>query len=419
MPEATFRTRIVVFSQGERFPMLLDEAGSPQWFPTLFTVTRKRNTNKAPNTVLAVLYAVRLLLVWAARQSIDLEERFARHMWLREAEIVSLCEFAQDRTRRNHVEMPSPARLPQRRESARASVGGAPKERVSSNTQYNRITYMAEYLEWVAVRITEREAQRVADEALNRIKAMAASLRMRRSVKTKPSRLSARRGLSEEAQQGLLKLLRPDSPVNPFGHAVRQRNQLIVLLLYDLAIRAGELLALKVSDFDFQQNEVVIARRHDDKDDPRANQPVLKTMDRRIPLSNTLAAAVSGYVMDERRRYPRARRHQFLIVTHQAGPYQGEPLSLKGLSKIFAVIQRSHPESLAALTAHVLRHTTNDRLSAMWDASGISGPKEEKMRSYLMGWKEGSGTSAVYTRRHTEKAAREASLKLQQMPPKE
>ncbi|MGH8158818.1 MAG: hypothetical protein ACREPQ_11915 [Rhodanobacter sp.] len=48
MPEAGFRTYIVVFSQSERFPVLLDEAGLPHWFSTLFTVAQKRNANKAP-----------------------------------------------------------------------------------------------------------------------------------------------------------------------------------------------------------------------------------------------------------------------------------------------------------------------------------------------------------------------------------
>jgi hypothetical protein len=33
-----------------------------------------------------------------------------------------------------------------------------------------------------------------------------------------------------------------------------------------------------------------------------------------------------------------------------------------------------------------------------------------------MGWKEGSGTAAVYTKRHTRKKAREASLQLQRRP---
>ena len=224
--------------------------------------------------------------------------------------------------------------------------------------------------------------------------------------------------MSEGSQQRLLELTRPNSNNNPFEHAVRQRNALIVHLLYDLGIRAGELLALKVSDFDFQRNEVVVARRHGDPTDPRANQPVLKTMDRRIALSAALSGEVSRYVMSERRRYPRARRHEFLLVTHQAGPFQGMPLSVKGLNKLFSTIQRADPETLGGLTAHVLRHTANDRLSAMWDAHGVRSPEEEKMRSYLMGWREGSGTAATYTRRHVEKKAREASLMLQRTPRK-
>lgn len=57
MPEARFITRFVVFSRGERFPMLLEEAGRPHRFSTLYLTIRKRNANKAPNTMLAVLGA--------------------------------------------------------------------------------------------------------------------------------------------------------------------------------------------------------------------------------------------------------------------------------------------------------------------------------------------------------------------------
>ena len=414
---ARFRIRFVVFSDGERVPMLLDASGLPHWFATLFVTTQVRNNSKAPNTMLAVLGAVRNLLAWAAAQSIDLEGRFARRAWLLEAEIESLPAYAQSSIDSSQALDPVVVRLPKRRETARAALG-LPDGRVSSGTQYIRMTYMADYLEWLAIRIIEREARRVDDGTRSEIKAMAVSIRMRRPRKSARSLLSARRGLPEESQQRLLELMRPDSPANLFKHEVRQRNALIVHLLYDLGIRAGELLALKVSDFDFQRNEVVVARRHGDPSDPRANQPVLKTMDRRIALSAALSGEVSRYVMSERRRYPRARRHEFLLVTHQAGPYQGMPLSMKGLNKLVAKIQRADPESLGGLTAHVLRHTANDRLSTMWDAHGVRSPEEEKMRSYLMGWREGSGTAATYTRRHVEKKAREASLKLQQTPRK-
>ena len=414
---ARFRTCFVVLSDGERVPMLLDASGLPHWFATLFVTTQVRNNSKAPNTMFAVLGAVRNLLAWATAQSIDLESRFARREWLLEAEIESLRAYAQSSIDSCDAHDPVVVRLPKRRETARAARG-LPDGRVSGSTQYIRMTYMAAYLEWLAIRIIEREARRVDDGTRSEIKAMAVSIRMRRPRKSARSLLSARRGLSEGSQQRLLELMRPDSNDNPFEHEVRQRNALIIHLLYDLGIRAGELLALKVNDFDFQRNEVVAARRHGDPSDPRANQPVLKTMDRRIALSPALSGEVSRYVLAERRRYPRARRHEFLLVTHQAGPFQGMPLSMKGLNKLFATIQRADPDVLGGLTAHVLRHTANDRLSAMWDAHGVRSPEEEKMRSYLMGWREGSGTATTYTRRHVEKKAREASLKLQQTPRK-
>ncbi|EQD45998.1 phage integrase family protein [mine drainage metagenome] len=397
--------------------MLLDASGLPHWFATLFVTTQVRNNSKAPNTMVAVLGAVRNLLAWAAAQSINLEDRFARREWLLEAEIESLRAHAQSSIDSSEAHDPVVVRLPKRRETARAALGLL-AGRVSGGTQYIRMTYMAAYLEWLAIRIIEREVRRVDDGTRSEITAMAVSIRMRRPRKSARSLLSARRGLSEESQQRLLELMRSDSNDNPFEHEVRQRNALIVHLLYDLGIRAGELLALKVGDFDFQRNEVVVARRHGDPRDPRANQPVLKTMDRRIALSTALSGEISRYVMSERRMYPRARRHEFLLVTHQAGPFQGMPLSMKGLNKLFATIQRADPEALGGLTAHVLRHTTNERLSAMWDANGVRPPEEEKMRSYMMGWREGSGTATTYTRRHVEKKAREASLKLQQTPRK-
>jgi len=398
--------------------MLLDEKGVPHWYATLFITTQVRNGSKAPNTMLASLSSIRMLFSWASARSIDLEARFAHGELLRDAEIESLRNYSQ--TRFDSLGQPNNefvrAAL-RRRENARAAPRPS-SPRVSGGTHYIRLTYMAEYLEWLGIRLAEREARHVDAGIRNDIKTMAGSLLMRRPQKTERSRLSARKGLVEEAQTRLLEIVHPGSRSNPFEPEVQKRNELIVLLLYHLGLRAGELLALKVSDFDFQQNEVVIARRHGDASDPRANQPVVKTMDRRVPLSNSLARDISSYVMADRRRYPKAKRHGFLFVTHKPGPFQGAPISMKGLAKIFAVIKQVDPVLLRDLDRHILRHTANDRLSELMDANQVRTPDEEKMRSYLMGWKEGSGTAAIYTRRHIEKKAREASLKLQQVRPR-
>ena len=47
------------------------------------------------------------------------------------------------------------------------------------------------------------------------------------------------------------------------------------------------------------------------------------------------------------------------------------------------------------------------------DQQGIKEAEEEKLRSNLMGWAEGSGTSTTYTKRHIAKKAHEVSLLLQ------
>lgn len=408
------RIQTVVFSDGERFPVMLDGSGVPHWHATLYVTTQVRNASKAPNTMQAILSAVRTLLVWAGERGVDLESRFARREFLIESEMESLRAFTQAK-----IVAPEPdkedrkiVRLPRRVESARLGMMSL-VPRVSSQTQYIRLTYIADFLEWYAARIVEREARHIDEASLAGIKSMANGVRIRRPQKKHRSILAARRGLSPSTQQKLLDLVRIGSKLNPFDELVQRRNYLIVLLLLRLGLRAGELLALKVRDFDFQKNEIVIARRHGDKSDPRKNQPVVKTLDRRIPLENSLARDVADYVMSERRLFPRARRHEFLFVTHKVGPFLGQPLSAKGLGKIFALIQKAGTEELVKLSPHILRHTANDNFSRLMEERKVPEAVEEKMRSYLMGWKEGSGSASIYTRRYIEEKAREAFLILQ------
>jgi integrase len=127
---------------------------------------------------------------------------------------------------------------------------------VSSGTHYIRLTYIAEYIDWLAVRLVERDGQGVRDNTLESIRAMTHNLRLRRPRKRSPSRTAARTGLLPQEQGRLLDIVRPDSTDSPFRPSLRKRNELMVFLLYYLGIRAGELLAIKVSDFDFQRNEI-------------------------------------------------------------------------------------------------------------------------------------------------------------------
>lgn len=406
-----FSIPFVVFPDGERFPMLVDATGSPNWYSTLFATTQLRNSSQAANTIHAALSSVRHLFTWAEQNAIDIEERFASREYLTFGEIEALSAHAQKRVSETeqgagvviqmHV---SPNRVGARFNS--------PVKRVSSKTQYNRLSYMAEYLEWFAIYVLERESRNVDADTLKAIKLMSSRIHSKRT-RRKKSIVNAKKGLSKEGQFELRNATRVGSGKNPFTGAVQSRNELIVNL-FALGLRSGELLALQVPDFDFQKNEVLVARRHDDKSDPRARQPVAKTRDRVLPMTEALSRKVYEYVMAVRRIFPAAKRHKFLLVTHQAGPYQGAPLSAKGLGKIFRVIKSVSSDALKDLSPHVLRHTANDELSELMDEAHVKPADEEKMRSYMMGWREGSGTAATYIRRHTQKKAREASLKLQQ-----
>ncbi len=80
------------------------------------------------------------------------------------------------------------------------------------------------------------------------------------------------------------------------------------------------------------------------------------------------------------------------------------------MGKIFDALQRVlgfdlHP--------HMLRHTWNDRFSATIDRKTRHGGEaaeasEERIRNFLMGWSPNSKMAEGYSRRHVERAARDA-----------
>lgn len=408
--EEKYKVSFVTFSDGERYPILLNSKGQPHWYITLYVTTQVRNASKAPNTIAAVLAAIRILFAWADSFGQDLEYRFAQRKFLTDREVESLRHYIQTKSDGLASQGTNTKRI-SKIEHIRGTIKYSDAV-VSNSTQYTRISYISNYLEWLAIRFNEG-AEQVSADVIKLIQKMTNGLRFLRPQKTSRNRETARKGLTESQKEALLSTVRPGSVKNPFSQELQIRNQLIILLLYYLGLRSGELLSLRISDFDFQNNTLLIARRHDNPADPRTHQPVVKTMDRRVPLSEMLIKAVSEYIMHDRRSYPMAKRHDYLFVVHQIGPFSGQPLSLKGLAKLFQEIKGAESTLFSKLTPHVLRHTANDQFSELMDKRGATSAEEEKMRSYLMGWKEGSGTAGIYTRRHIENKAREAALLLQ------
>lgn len=405
----SFRVSLILTSDGERYPILLGPTGSPLWAPTLYVTSQLRNASLAPSTTRSALDSISRLLQWAAATGVELEPRFSRREFLSDVEIDRLAQALKTRAV-TLTKSVRPISISKSKSRVRAAAGSAKKE-VSSETAYNRITATAAYLEWLAKYMVERASKGLDQEAVVAIALMDERLKSKRGKKLK-SELASRIGLSESQQSLLSDILGAEGVSNPFRGAVRARNALILDLL-NLGLRSGEMLSLKVSDIDFQSNLLAVARRHGDPDDPRRDQPLVKTRDRVLPISDELAARLTSYVLGQRRASPAARQHAFLLVTHRDGPHLGQPLTYKALVKLFSKIRLVAGGPLDMLSPHVLRHTVNDRLSELADSEGTPAPQEEKMRSYLMGWREGSGSSATYTKRHTRRKAMEASLRLQ------
>lgn len=95
--EEAFSVRFITISNGERCPLLLNNEKKPHWYATLYATTQIRNASKAPNTIAAVLAAIRVLFSWAFSQEQNLEYRFSQRNFLNEQELESIRSYSQTR----------------------------------------------------------------------------------------------------------------------------------------------------------------------------------------------------------------------------------------------------------------------------------------------------------------------------------
>ncbi|HNP64294.1 MAG TPA: site-specific integrase [Woeseiaceae bacterium] len=375
--------------------MLIESrTGLPLHYPNLYVTTQVRNRSLSHSSMAAALAGIKVFLDFVHSRDIDLRERFVKKRFLTMPELDALSDYSLRDYR------------------ADDSLASNSCPTVARSTQYHRLSTIANYIAWLGATIPSGRLDRVARSALDQTVARIKARRPRNR-----NRASSRpdRSLSADQIEAALGSLDPTSETNPFViPGVRERNWVIFLLLYHLGLRSGELLGLRIRDVDFQKCQVVVARRPDERDDPRVDQPLAKTLDRRLPMSAGLSKLVHNYVVGSRRAFSAARKHDFLFVTHAKGACRGQPISRQGFNALFRRI-RSEIPLLENLTPHRLRHTWNKRFSDEIDAMSepISTQEEEKIRSYLMGWREGSGTSSVYNRRHIEDKAQLAALALQ------
>ncbi len=382
---------------GERFLILVDDAGMPLYYPALFVTAELRGGNRATNTISHALTAIKLLYAWSDYYGIDLESRFKRSELLFEHEIHSLRDFSQKRLADTKPKDGKVTPIKRR------------QQRVSTESQFNRMSVIAEYVGFIAGRLCPVTATSAED-----IRAMVAVVKANRPrINDLTEKDRSDTHLDDGLLDALEEIIRPFGEANPIADAgIQVRNALMFTILRLTGMRRGELLNLKIDDFDFKTEVVRVVRRPDSADDPRQYQPLAKTRERTLPLTPELMARISDYVIKYRNKVPGARKHGFLFITHKAGPNQGWPLSNSGFGKFISGLA-DIASNLEGFHSHALRHHWNYVFSRLISEKGMTPEREEKVRSYLMGWSETSGTAKTYNKRHVKEEAGKAVIELQ------
>lgn len=418
MAQNPYVVRIVVLQTGERLPMLCSRAsGIPLHEPTLYALTELRARNRSSSTIQQALRSVMLLYLVFDGLKIDLGQRFqdGRLLDLGEIEqIVRHChepidDMSVDGPEGRAASHPKVASLEKARMRSTAAMTQAG---VNLKTAAIRIGYIRAYLEWItSSRLLKWGPKNDLYAGLKTaLELVLRALDERTPGVSHRNTLEERMGLTPEALARLLEVIEPTSPDNPWkGRHTRERNALIIKLLLSTGIRRGEIVGLRVSDVNFQSNELLIARRADDSADPRKYQPNTKTNDRLLPLDEDLSELIRRYILGIRKAIKGARSHKYLIVAQGTGA----PLSLSAINKIFDSLRLKCPDLPDDLSPHITRHTCNDTFSEVMDKKQVPEEMENKMRSRLMGWSETSKTAATYTRRHVKRKADAGMLELQ------
>lgn len=395
-----------VMKSGERYCMLVDGSGLPLYYPSLYLTTQVRNKSLSFSTMVSTLSGISVLHRFLGERGEDIERRFKKGRYFEESELDAIRDYCQ-------IKFLSLTANSNSRGSFDQEELHRSDEKVSTQTEYVRLTIIAKYLRWLA----EVIAGGTIDELkVMHIRKMENALKSRRPAKKSRDAEATVKGLTKNQLELLFELFRPESKLNPFKDvSIRVRNRLIFMMLYHLGLRGGELLNIRIRDIDFSSNQLMVSRRPDEKDDPRKDQPLVKTLDRRLPIKDTLVQEIHSYIIDYRRAVANSAKNDFLFITHKSGPTQGQPLSKSAYKKIIGVVRAVSP-SLFNITGHQLRHTWNQEFSELMDSmdSPPTNEHQEKMRSYLMGWKEGSGTAATYNQRFVRRKANQAAIDLQE-----
>ncbi|MFB0981576.1 MAG: site-specific integrase [Alteromonadaceae bacterium] len=419
-----YSSETLIFDNGERYPILMGSDQMPHFYTTLWVTTKLRSKTTSAQTISNKLSHVKWFFSWMKNEQRDLYKEFQKGEFLCEEDIENIkshlaIDIQQSKDRKNKAS---------KGRNKVINIIDTPKlvdviPSVGRDHHYNRMTSVIEYLTFLA----KLAVKNIVNPRFNReIKKMEKEFKAARPKGKGRNVLDETddKTLPEDLVKEFMAVAHYDNPINPFTQkAVRFRNHLMFHLMDRHGIRSGEMLSLTLTDMTLHGNKKSfwVRRTHDDKNDPRKKQPVAKTRERKLRISDETAELLSRYISMYRAKTPNAKKHAYLFVVNRKGATQGNPISRSTFDNTIVPAMKKVDEKFVDIHPHYFRHDWNEGFSEKVDnnnklaASGADGythidsGKEAKMRKHQMGHSsEKSGNT--YNKRHVSKKANEISL---------
>lgn len=396
----------LISETGERFVLLKDrQTGMPDPWTTRYSLGPRRTSARSIKTTERSLSSISLGLEWGRVRGIDLDARLDSLELFTSEEMDDLVHWLRM------------ARATDKRRAGR--------DVVLPDTAYTRVVDVRLYFSWRAELALHRVTVASARYGDASRKLQDWKVLLGNKIRGGGGGERSKMGLPQELRPRFLAIIHPDDPENPFEARHRKRNYALLLCYYKLGLRRAEPLVLKAQDLMLAgaMPYIAVHGRADDPNDPRPDQPSVKTADRVLHVDAVLHQALMDWLISrgDRRLYADARKHPFVFVAEN-----GLPIAGRTVYDLFLIIRKAFPEFGPDFSPHTLRHDWNDRFSKHCDIvrkeeAGrevdpdlcMTHARETKLRNYLMGWKKNSKTGAHYTERFTREQAQKISLQLQ------
>ncbi|EMH5485691.1 site-specific integrase [Escherichia coli] len=388
-----YKVKKFIMSSGERGCLILDKKSNlPTYYQNLFLTTDIRNRGATASTMEIVATNLLIFSNFLDGRGIDIIERVELKKYLSVAEIDDLVRYAKQRFDRQKI----------------INIKSTNYRFIAKRTFSYRIHVFSRYLKWLCGLVHSSKGIHAKYEVDVFIESIRAHIPRNSSLNMNEI---SEKSLNEEEIKVLFRLLEIGGIENPFHKEVQVRNRLIFTLLLNLCLRAGELLNLKIDDFDLRDNTLSVVRRHDSKEDGRSYQPLVKTGERVIPLSDELAREIFDYISNSREKMTKRKKHNFLFVAHCTGKNAGEPLSISAYEKVISTLKRASPE-LYNLSGHRLRHSWNYMYSKGIEGAELEYNRRKDLRNYLMGWSKESIMCDRYNYKYISQQEKDVVLKV-------